>query len=392
MIPLMKSAFLKEQETKKRLSEFILHTGRLSMGEQCAEFEKEFSAFQGADEAVLFNSGASANLAMIQASKNLGLLKDGDKVGFSALTWATNVMPLIQLGLEPIPIDCWPRTLNVMSHNLVERLAKVEIQGLFITNALGFAGDLDAIKQICEERNIFFIEDNCEALGTELNTGMTGSFGVMASFSFYVAHHMSTIEGGMVCTSDSELAEMLRIVRANGWDRNLNKNQKEKWRTKYLLSDFDAKYTFYDLAYNLRPTEITGFLGCCQLKYLKDAIAIREDNYIVLEAAVENNSDLVELDRSHISFLSNFAFPVLCRSPEIRDKYIARFIDSDIEVRPMIAGNIQKQPFYRRYIAESYSLSGANKIHECGFYCGNYPELTEIDIKIIRNCLDGGGK
>lgn len=388
MIPLMKNAFLKERETKEKLSEFILHADRLSMGEQCAKFEKEFSAFQGAKEAVLFNSGSSANLAMIQALKNLGILRDGDKVGFSALTWATNVMPIIQLGLQPIPIDCEPVTLNLMSYNLKERLEEMNIQGLFITNVLGFAGDLDVIRRICDRKNIFFIEDNCEALGTELNVGKTGSFGAMASFSFYVSHHISTIEGGMVCTNDKKLAEMLKIVRANGWDRNLDVDQQYKWRKKYNVpSEFIAKYTFYDLGYNFRPTEITGFLGHYQLKFLKETIATREKNYIMIEATVRNNPDLVIFDRSHISLLSSFAFPVLCRSSEIREKYLARFIDAGIEVRPIIAGNIQKQPFFKKYIPESHRLSGANKVHECGFYCGNYPELTEADIQTLHNCL-----
>ena len=394
MIPLMKNAFLKEQETREKLSEFILHADRLSMGEQCTRFEKEFSVFQGAREAVLFNSGASANLAMIQTSKNLGLLKDGDKVGFSALTWATNVMPIIQLGLQPIPIDCEPNTLNVMSNNLEERLAEMELRAFFITNALGFAGNLDAIKRICDRGKILFLEDNCEALGTEFEAGMTGNFGKMSSFSFYISHHISTIEGGMVCTNDNELAEMLRMVRANGWDRNLTSNQQNKLRKKYnISSEFEAKYTFYNLGFNFRPTEITGFLGRCQLKYLKDSIATREKNYATIEVAVKNNPDLVTLNHSHILRLSSFAFPILCKRAEIRKGYLTRFINSGIEVRLMIAGNIQEQPFYKKYLPpESYRLPGANMIHKCGFYCGNYPELTESDIRTICNCLDGGGE
>lgn len=388
MIPLMKNAFLNENETKKVLAKFILKARRLSMHEQCARFEEEFATFQAAKEAVLFNSGSSANLAMIQTLKNLDKLKEGDKVGFSPLTWSTNLMPIIQLGLQPVPIDCEPTTLNVMSHQLKKRLEDTDIQAFFITNALGFAGDLDIIRQICNERKIIFFEDNCEALGTELPAGKTGSFGVMASSSFFVAHHMSTIEGGMVCTNDEELAEMLRIVRANGWDRNLTANQQNKWRKKYnISSEFEAKYTFYDLGFNFRPTEITGFLGRYQLQFLKDNNAIREKNYITLESVVKENPDLVALDRSHISLLSNFAFPVLCKTPEIRERYLARFSNAGIEIRPMIAGNIQKQPFYKKYISKIYELPGTEKIHECGFYCGNYPELTETDIQTLTSSL-----
>ncbi|MFC1551706.1 DegT/DnrJ/EryC1/StrS family aminotransferase [Candidatus Latescibacterota bacterium] len=392
MIPLMKNTFLNEQETKEALAKFIVHAKRLSMYEQCASFEEKFSSFQGTHEAVLFSSGGSANHAMLQTLKNLGKLKDGDRVGVSALTWSTNVMPIIQLGLEPVAIDCELTTLNVMSRQLKERLEDTELRAFFITNALGFVGDLDTIKRICNEKNIILIEDNCEALGTELPEGKAGNFGEMASFSFFVAHHMSTIEGGMVCTNNEELAEMLRIVRANGWDRNLKTKQQLKWRkTHNIRGDFDAKYAFYDLGNNFRPTEITGFLGLYQLQFLKECIAVRERNYIMLESVVKNNSDFIALDRSHIKLISSFAFPVLCRTPKIREEYISQFSSAGIEIRPMIAGNIQRQPFYKKYVSKFYNLTSADRIHECGFYCGNYPELTEGDIQTIASCLEKHG-
>ena len=137
MIPLMKNAFLNEYETKKALADFILRADRLSMDAKCTEFEIEFSKFQGRRHSVLFNSGGSANLAMLQSLKNLGKLVDGDHVAFSALTWSTNTMPIIQMGLVPVPIDCNPQTLNVMSSDLEYRLSKVPLKALFITNVLG---------------------------------------------------------------------------------------------------------------------------------------------------------------------------------------------------------------------------------------------------------------
>lgn len=388
MIPLMKNTFQNEYETKSELSKFIMQAEKLSMGEQCALFEKEFAQYQGSGEAILFNSGGSANLAMIQALKNLGKLKDEDRVGFSALTWSTNVMPLIQLGLQPIPVDCEIGTLNVTSSQLRKRLQDTHLRAFFITNALGFAGDLDVIRDMCMEKKIILLEDNCEALGTELGTTKAGNFGLMASFSFFVAHHMSTIEGGMVCTNDSELAEMLRIVRANGWDRNLSAGQQHRWRKKHdVTSEFHAKYTFYDLGFNFRPTEITGFLGRYQLKLLNENIRIREKNYTELEEIVKGNPDLVTLKRDHLSVLSSFAFPVVCQTPELKDFYSRQFSGAGVEIRPMIAGNIQDQPFFRKYVSQKYDLPGTEFIHKCGFYCGNYPELTTSDLEVLRSCL-----
>lgn len=388
MIPLMKNAFLNEHETKKALAEFILQADRLSMDKECAAFERKFAEYQGRKEAVLFNSGGSANLAMLQALKNMGKLSNNDKVGFSALTWSTNTMPIIQMGLIPVAIDCDPAYLNVMSYNLEDTLKKADIKAFFLTNVLGFVGDIDKVRAICQQRGIILIEDNCESLGTATAEGKAGNFGLCASFSFFVAHHMSTIEGGMACTDDEDLAEMLRIVRANGWDRNLTAKQQFKWRKQYNIpSEFEAKYTFYDLGFNFRPTEITGFLGQYQMQFLDSNIKAREKNYLQLEKIMQQNDDIVLLKHDHIKCLSTFAFPVVCKTPELREYYLSRFSGAGIEIRPMIAGNIQRQPFYTKYVKELYDLPGTDFLHTNGFYCGNYPELTESDLETISSCL-----
>jgi len=388
MIPLMKNAFLNEFETRQKLAEFITRNAQLSMGHECYSFEKEFAELQGCKEAVLVNSGGSANLAIFQTLKNLGKLKDGDQVGFSALTWSTNVMPIIQLGLVPVPIDCDPSTLNVMSTQFEERLETTDIKALFITNVLGFSGDLNVIREICDKKNIILLEDNCEALGSELAEDKCGNFGEMASFSFFIAHHMSTIEGGMICTDNEEYAEMLRIVRANGWDRNLNAAQQQKWRKQYnISSEFNAKYTFYDLGYNIRPTEITGFIGRFQLPFLKNNIETREKNHLTLESVVKDNPDLITINHSNLTVHSSFAFPVMCKDIETREHYVSQFSGAGVEIRPMISGNIQKQPFYNKYVETLYELPGTDKVHDCGFYCGNYPELTDVDIQTLSSCL-----
>lgn len=384
----MRNTFCREKTARKELARFVREAPRLSMGAKCSEFEAAFGKFQGRKHAILFNSGASANLALLQALRNLGRLKAADKVGFSALTWSTNVMPILQMDMAPVPVDCAPATLNVMASNFQERLGQTGMKALFITNALGFAGDLDNIRDLAKRRGVLLLEDNCEALGTELPRGRAGNFGLASTFSFYVGHHMSTIEGGMVCTDDDALAEMLRIARANGWDRNLNPIQQARLRKNYRLTDeFQSKYTFYDLGFNLRPTEITGFLGLNQLPFVASNCKKRESNYARIERVIRGNSDLSLLDHSHLSLFSNFAIPVLCNNPKLRDEYLARFARADIEVRPMIAGNIQRQPFYAKYVKTRYALPGADFVHRCGFYCGNYPDMTTEELATIENCL-----
>lgn len=390
MIPLMKYTFTNESETRQALAAFVLDAPQLSMGRKCLEFEVAFAKHQERDEAVLFNSGGSANLAMLQALKNLGLLAEGDRVGFSALTWSTNTMPILQVGAVPVAIDCQPTTLNAMSRTLVERLQTTPLRAFFLTNAMGLAGDLDNIRQVCREREIVLLEDNCEALGTRLPAGRTGNFGLAASFSFFVAHHMSTIEGGMVCTDDPAMAEMLRIVRANGWDRNLTPAQQARWRARYeVASEFEAKYTFYDLGFNLRPTEITGFLGLEQLRYLQANTVRREQIFHDLTAVLERNPDFIPLEYRHLSVLSSFAFVVLCKTPQLKARYAERFARAGVELRPVIAGNMQRQPFYAKYVNQFFELPGADLVHDHGFYFANYPELTDEDLAILRRCLAG---
>ena len=393
MIPLMKNAFLNEIDTRDALAEFIRASSKFSMDTKCREFEQKFSEYQGRIFSVLVNSGASANLLLLQALKNLGRLNDGDKVGFSAVTWSTNTMPIMQLGMIPVPVDCKPETLNSMSENLLETLKTEELKAFFITNALGFTGDMKIIRKECDERGIILLEDNCESLGTELPEGKAGNFGLASTFSFFVAHHMSTIEGGMVCTDDDELAEMLMISRANGWDRNLSAMQQQKWRSRFdIKSQFEAKYAFYELGYNLRPTEITGFLGLYQMQFLEENIARRQENFMHIEKFVHSNNHFIPLDRSHINLLSNFALPMLCRTPELREHYLKQFSGAGIEIRPIIAGNMAKQPFFKKYVKKHYSLPGADFIHDCGFYCGNYPELNRADLETISSCLIGSGQ
>ena len=388
-IPLMKHAFLEEKETKKKLAEFIVSSDMFSMGKYCKMCEEQFAQYQQSKYAVLFNSGGSANLALLQALKSMGKLKEGDKVGFSALTWSTNVMPIIQMGLIPVPIDVSTETINVMANNLKERLQETDLQAFFATNVLGFAGDLEQIAALCKERGILLLEDNCESLGVKLAGKKTGNFGLAATFSFYVAHHMSTIEGGMICTDDEELYNLLKITRANGWDRNVDPDKQAQIRKPYQIDEFYAKYSFFELGFNLRPTEITGFLGIEQLQYLEQNIAIRNRNYAVFESVIKENNELLPVQHAHISRISPFGLVILCKSPELRKKYLERFIQADIEIRPVIAGNMQNQPFYQKYVKQLYALPNTDFVNQCGFYCGNYPELTNEDVETICGCLRG---
>ncbi len=387
MIKLIKSTFHNEEDTKEKLADFIKSAKQLSFGPECVKFENNFSKYQGRKHCIFFNSGSSANLALIQALLNTGKIKKGDKVGFSAVTWATNVMPLIQLGLDVSPIDIEIETLNVSSKKLIEFLDKNEIKALLLTNLLGFCDDIDKIKNVCKEKDIILLEDNCESLGTVYKGEKLGNFGLAGTFSFYVGHHMSTVEGGAVCTDDDRLASMLKKVRAHGWDRNLDDSRRKELIDNHgIESEFYSRYTFYDLGYNLRPTEINGFLGNVQLKYLDEIVEKRKDNFNKLSGAIYGQTDnYFPLKSHHIDVVSNFAVPVVCRSKEIRDDLIKK-CEGKIEVRPIVGGDMTSQPFFKKYTpSHDFECPNAKFVHENGLYFGNNPELTEEEITQIKN-------
>lgn len=385
MIKLIKSTFYKEKETKKKLCKFIKNAEILSFGRECKEFEKSFAKWQKRKHCIFLNSGSSANLAIVQALFNLGKLKKGDNVGFSSLGWSTTVMPLIQLGFNAIPIDIELDTLNVSSKTLRKALKKYSLKMLFITNLLGFCGDIDRIRKICDENKIILIEDNCESLGTVYKGKLLGNYGMASTFSFYVGHHMSTIEGGAVCTDNDRLAAMLRIVRAHGWDRNLSETQQYKIRNKFKVnSTFYSRYTFYNLGFNLRPTEISGFIGNLQIKYLDEIIRIRNKNFLEVALPIYSKNDrYYPVKYSHIDFLSNFAIPIICKTQKIRNELVEKCKDK-IEIRPIVGGDMTRQPFYLKYMKEYAHLSqdsNARLVHDQGLYFGNNPELTSDEKK-----------
>lgn len=387
-IPLMKQAFYDDLTTRTLLSEFVKNTDRFSMGKYCDSFEREFIGYQDCQHAVFVSSGSAANLVLLQALLNTGRLRRGDRVGFSALTWATNVMPIIQLGLIPVPFDCELSTLNVSRRSLEE--SEESIDALFLTNTLGFAHDLPAIADYCHDRHIILLEDNCESLGSKQNGVLLGNFGLASTFSFFIGHHLSTIEGGMICTDDQELHEMCVMVRAHGWDRNLSPERQQYWRDLNQVDPFYAQYTFYDLAFNARPTEIQGFLGSQQLPYLEETISIRQELFARSCAIFSAHPQTYICPRiDHMDRVSSFAISVVCRDAE-RCLRVRSAMDAVAEIRPIVAGDITSQPFYRKY-AQVRQCPNTTQIHKLGFYFGNCPDYTAKEVDLLCDTLNNNG-
>jgi CDP-6-deoxy-D-xylo-4-hexulose-3-dehydrase len=378
-IPLMRHTFLDEEDAKTTLCSFIQQASKLSMGEEVLTFEKEFARWQGRTFCTMVNSGSSANLVLLQSLLNLGRLQKGDKIGVSAVTWATNVMPILQLGCTPVLIDVDSKTLNVSAETLQNA---PEIRCLFLTHLLGFSSDVSLIQSYCNEKSIILLEDTCESLGARNNGVHLGNFGLAATFSTFVGHHMSTIEGGMIVTNDSELNTMIRMVRAHGWDRNVTTEVQSSLREKWNVTDFFAPYTFYTLGYNVRPMELQGVLGQHQLKRINSANSIRRANYRYIRDSLDSSKDVYLPDQDTPAF----AIPVVCRTPEIRDRCIEKCQTLGIEIRPLVAGNMARQPFFKD-LHDGRILPNADLLHHCAFYMPNHPDLTETERNDLCNAL-----
>lgn len=385
-VPLMRKTFMRDAETREALAEFVRTTERLSMGPMVEAFEVEFGKWQGRKHAVMFNSGSSANLALVRALVNMGRIEWGScccdsRMAVSSLTWATNLMPLHQHGIMPVAVDVDPATLNISSELILARLHnRIVPSVLFLTNALGWCGNLPEIKALCESLKILLLEDNCESLGAVVGGVKAGNFGLASTFSFFVGHHLSTIEGGMVCTDDDDLADMLRMVRSHGWARNVHPDRRAALAKSYKVEPFAEPFTFYESGYNLRPTEIQGFLGLTQLPMLDEASAARWALYKRLRGYG------VILAADPGSRPCPMALPVIC-GPGERHAMLRRFTDAGVETRPLIAGNIQRQPFWRDAGWPTYPTPGADYLHENAFYCPLRPDLTEEEISIMEGCL-----
>lgn len=378
MINLVKNTIKKEE--LEELCHWILDDSRLTKGILTEEFEQEWSSWLGRKNSALVSSGSSANLAAFYALKVSGRLRN-NKVILPTVAWSTTISPAIQLGFEPILCDCNMENLGLDLESLYDLIDEHDPGMIVAVNVLGFANNYEEISKVCKERNILLLEDSCESVGTLAYGKKTGCFGDISTFSFYYGHHMSTIEGGMICTDDEELADIIKSIRSHGWDRDLSPKTQQKLRTKYEIDDFHSSYTFYYPGFNMRCTEIQAFLGLSQLKKINSTIEKRYDNFKLYQDNLEKLSFL-SLHETH-EIISNFAYPIISSK---FDKISKALKSNNIEHRPLIVGSIAKQPFWiDRY--GSSNFKNADLIHKNGMYVPNNQDLSISEIEFICDTI-----
>jgi CDP-6-deoxy-D-xylo-4-hexulose-3-dehydrase len=364
--------------------DFWLTTGRFA-----EQFEKDLAAFLGVRFCLLTNSGSSANLLALTAltSGKLGekRLKPGDEVITTACGFPTTLNPIIQNNLVPVFVDVDIGSYNIMADQIESALSE-KTKAIMIPHTLGNPADLDTIMKLIRECDLWFIEDNCDALGSKYRDQYTGTFGHISTCSFYPAHHITMGEGGAVLTNDPLLKKIIASFRDWGrdcWcDPGCDNSCKKRfdWQMGGLPPGYDHKYIYSHIGYNLKVTDMQAAVGVAQLKKLPGFIKQRRKNFAVLYKGLEKFNAFFILPESTLnSAPSWFGFPVLLKetAPFTREEFV-RFLDvKKIATRMLFGGNLLKQPAYEgiRYCI-SGSLENTDSVMNNLFWIGVYPGLT----------------
>jgi len=357
----------------------VMLSTRVTMGPKVLSFEKEIADYFNVSEAITNNSGSSANLLAISAltnPKTKNALKEGDEVIVPALSWSTTVWPLIQNKLVPVFVDINPDTLNIDPQAIKEAISK-KTKAIMIVPVYGNPCDMDSILAICNENKLQLIEDNCESLGAYYDGRLLGSFGRVGTYSTYFSHHITTLEGGICVSNDFELGELMRIIRAHGWVRETKEPQ--KYYNSY--PKIDKKFLFVNLGYNLRLTEVGGAMGSVQLPKLKNFVKNRRNSArILLDNLTQYSSVLSFQKETPKGIHSWFGFPIIIKPNSPFDsKELRQYLElNGIETRPIIAGNIAKQPAVQMYPHRiSGNLQNSSHVMSNGLAIACHQSLTQ---------------
>ena len=344
----------------------VIKSGRYTMGPFVKQYEKEFSDYFGCSDAVMVNSGSSANLlAIALLSVKYGLAGD---IIVPAVSWSTTFFPLHQYGFKLNFVDIDKDTLNI-DVNKIEKAITPNTSAIFAVNLLGNPNDFNKLKQICDKHKLILIEDNCESLGAKFENKHTGTIGKLGTFSFFFSHHLQTMEGGMIAVQNKDDADFLRSLRAHGWIRDLpNEN------TIYNKTgdNFKDSFTFVTPGYCVRPLEMSGAIGSAQLKKWP---SMREKRLKNAQCFKERFKDLKGIRiQKEIGESSWFGFSIVLEGhlEGRRDQIIKILTENKVETRPIVAGNFMKNPVikYINYI-DNYDYENADYIHSNGFFIGN---------------------
>ena len=371
------------QEDKKALINFIKSTNKFTNGIKVKEFEKKWSEWLGVKYSTFVNSGASANLISLHILKELK--KNKSEVILPAFTWNSDVVSVLNAGFKPIFVDIKLKNLALDEEQVKKKINK-NTAAIFLTHAMGFPGISSNFLKFIKKRKIFLIEDVCESHGAKLNNKKLGSLGNISNFSFYYAHHMTTIEGGMVCTNSKQIDTIVKMKRGHGLLRD-SQNETLINKTKKKLKDLNSDFIFLTEGFNLRNNELSAVIGLQQLKRLNKNIKLRNINHRLFIKHLRKDIFFTDFD---LKGSSNYAFQLILkkRNKKLFNKVLSVLKSNSIEYRvgSVGGGNQLRQPYLKSYnFRKKYkTLKNTEHMHFYGLYIGNYPHLDHK--KIINLC------
>ena len=377
----------------------------LTAGKYANQFEEELANFLGTRYCLLTNSGSSANLLAISAltSPKLGekQLKSSDEVITTSCGFPTTLNPIIQNNLKPVFIDVEKATYNIQADKIEDAISE-NTKAIFIPHTLGNPVNIDKIMQISEDYGLWFVEDNCDALGSTYNGKYTGSYGHISTFSFYPAHHITMGEGGALATNNPLLKDIIASFR--DWGRDCwcepgcdNTCRKRfKWQLGDLPAGYDHKYMYSHIGYNLKVTDMQAAVGVEQLKKLPEFIEARRKNFNIIYESLKPYEDYLILPKWDIkSEPSWFGFPILVKdsAPFTRDDMVEHLENNKIATRMLFGGNLIRQPAYQNIqFRQVDSLKNSDLVMNNLFWIGVYPGIdnAKMDyvILVLNNFLN----
>ncbi len=358
------------------------------------QFEKSWSEYIGVKNGIMVNSGSSANLLALFALANPTIercIKPGDEVITPAVTWHTTISPIISVGAVPVLIDVNLEDCTI-DISKIEKEITNKTKAIMPVHLLGNASNMNAILALAEKYNLYVIEDTCEAHGSEFDGRKCGGLGDIGTFSFFFSHHITTMEGGMVMSNNDQISELCRIMRSQGVIRNTKSKieLEAEYRKSEEYKDLDPNYLFANIGFNLRPTELNGGFGLEQIQKIEMILKQRRDNGEFWTEKLSKYGDFFYFPTTLTKSSSWFCFPLILKPnvPFTRNQFSEFLIDKKIENRPIMAGNVKRQPALKYFNYRSSDLKNSDLIHNNGIFWGNHQGIDLDQCQYVADCVD----
>ena len=361
----------------------------LTQSKKVQEFEQKWSKWLNVKYSVFVNSGSSANFISMLILKNLSNINKKKEIIVPALTWVSDINSVIMSGFKPVFVDIDPKNLSMNLDQVIKKINKNTL-AVFITHAQGFNGLSDTFLKEIKRKKVILVEDVCESHGASFKKKKLGTFGLISNFSFYYAHHMSTIEGGMICTNNQKVYQMAKILRSHGMAREA-KNKKFESQMIKKYPKLSPQFIFLYPTFNFRNTEIGAVIGLNQLKRLNKNNSLRTRNFKLFLKLLDPMKYRTDFT---VAGSSNYAIPIIFKkkSLEFRNKFESTLKKYNIEFRRGNAGggNQLRQPYLKPYLKKINfkNFSVVEHVHSFGYYIGNYPGLNFHKIKKVCKILN----